>query len=230
MKIKLNPQCYTKFSTWDNSRSLRFLYQRRCRRMEKEMDCHRQAAEILRPHFDPGDSVLDVGCGSGYFFHSLSARFPKFTYAGLDPSESLLRIGRKEMTKYGLPASHLVCGRMEDCEAWADHVVCINVLTYLENFQKVLERCLSSARKTVLIRESIWARPSRFLFVVDEFLDPPKRLRVHVNTYNRWELGRLATELGFRSRLIVDQRSGGKPETSIGYPHHWAFMIFQKKP
>jgi len=221
--------CWSKYSTWENSRSLRRLYQKRCRQEENEMDCHSQAAEILSPYIRRGDSILDVGCGSGYFFHSISKRFSKLTYWGLDPSKSLLQIGKKELPKYGLPASHLICARMEDCEAEADHVFCINVLTYLENFQKVLERCLISARKTVLIRESIWAKPSKYLYVMDEYLDRNKRLRVHLNTYDQRELSSLGRELGFRSKLIVDQRSGGKPEKSIGYPHHWSFMMFQRK-
>ena len=63
---------YQAFNIWEHSSTVANLYRSRCRKEEPEMDCARQAAAILSKYFRQGESLLDVGCGSGYFFHSIS--------------------------------------------------------------------------------------------------------------------------------------------------------------
>ena len=73
---------------------MRELYTRRCRREAEEMTAHAQAAELLSQRIGVGDSVLDVGCGSGYFYHSLAGRNLPVEYWGLDACGALIDIGR----------------------------------------------------------------------------------------------------------------------------------------
>lgn len=228
MKVRMRAWTSAESVTWENSKSLARLYRSRCRQEVEEMECHSQAAEILQPYFRMNDGVLDVGCGSGYFFHSLKRRIPRFSYTGVDPCKPLLDIGKKEMPQFGLSASNLICSRMEECVVKAEHIVCINVLTYLENFHKILDRCFLGAQKTVLLRESIWEKPSHYQYVIDRFLDRRKQLRVHINTYNRQDLRKFGKLYGFDCKFILDRRSCGKPEMSIGYPHRWGFLLFRK--
>ena len=49
--------------------------------------------------------VLDVGCGSGLFSIGVGLRYPEWIVTGIDPSQGLLRIGRREAVKRSL--SHL---------------------------------------------------------------------------------------------------------------------------
>jgi cyclopropane fatty-acyl-phospholipid synthase-like methyltransferase len=191
------------------------------------MDCASQAAALLTKYAKAGESILDAGCGSGYFFHSVK----KLTleYTGIDASPSLVRIGQEEMPCFGCPAEKLICTRIEDLKGKVDHVVCLNVLSNIDNFHRPLERLLMMARRTVIIRESIWDKPSEYLYVQDRFIDKGFRLFVHVNTYNAAELLKLGESLGFAGKKVIDDRTKGKPEVVIGYPHHWAFMIFERK-
>lgn len=214
---------WARFYTWERSASLRDLYARRCRREAEEMAAHRQAASLLAPHVVAGDTVLDIGCGSGYFYHSLRYRDLPVEYYGIDASPSLLEIGRQIMPEYGLSADRLIEMRIDDLNADVDHVVCINVLSNIDNFHRPLERMLVAARKTVILRESI-ADFSRYSYVEDRYLDPGVDLKVHVNTYDRADVRRFMEDYGFEVRMHVDEHSRGEPQDVIGHAHWWTFV------
>jgi len=190
------------------------------------MDCARQAAAILSEAVLKGESLLDIGCGSGYFFHSISGM--KLHYTGIDAAPSLIRIGQEEMPRWGCSKERLICTRIEDVQGGVDHVVCLNVLSNIENFHRPLERLLTIARKTLILRESIWDQPSKYCYVQDIFLDKGVNLNVHVNTYNSGEIHLLAKRMGFVATFTMDERTQGKAELVIGHPHHWSFMVFKK--
>jgi len=218
---------WQKFSTWNHSSTVRELYRKRCRREAIEMTSHHQAVELLAPLLTVGDTLLDVGCGSGYFYHSLSDKNLPVEYWGIDAEECLVSIGREEMPAFGLPAERLNHLRIEDADGEFDHVVCINVLTNIDNYHRPLDRMLRMAQKTLILRESI-SDTSEYLFVVDEYLDDKIPLKVHVNTYKRDDIISFIQGYGFCVREVVDEWTGGKPENVIGYPHYWTFLVAEK--
>lgn len=221
---------WRRFNIWEHSAAVRTLYEARARREAEEMTCAAQAAGLLQPLATNGDTLIDVGCGSGYFYHSLVQRRIPVAYHGLDASPSLIALGQSILPDHGLPADRLVCGRIEDLNTEADHIVCMNVLSNIDNFHRPLERMLRCARKSVIIRESIKDGPE-YGYVVDKYLEANETLRVHVNAYDRSEIAALASELGFDARFIDDERAQGKAELVIDYPHYWAFVVMTpKKP
>ena len=62
---------YYKFFTWDKSKSLNKLYTDRIKKKAKEMDSCAQTSEIIKKLIKPKESILDIGCGTGYLFCSL---------------------------------------------------------------------------------------------------------------------------------------------------------------
>lgn len=215
---------WERFSIWEHSATVRELYARRCRGEEPEMTAHAQAAELLAPLVAPGDVLLDVGCGSGYLFRSLRSRGIPVEYHGIDASPTLVAIGRRHLPEHGLPADRLRVLRVEDLDAEVDHVVCVNVLSNIDNYQRPLERMLLAARKTLILRESL-AREASYSYVEDRFLDEGVHLKVHVNTYPLDEVLAFASSYGFRVRPVEDRRTRGEPELVIGHPHHWTFLV-----
>lgn len=215
---------WDKFSIWEHSATVRDLYARRCRREAEEMTAHAQAAELLSQRISDGDSVLDVGCGSGYFYHSLVSRNLPVEYWGLDSCGTLIGIGRDILPGFGLPAERLISARLEDLSGEVDHVVCLNVLSNLDNYHRPLERMLKIARKSVILRESLKAG-AEYRYVRDDFLDAGVDLKVHVNHYDVHDVTQFVSSYGFRPEIVVDRRSGGQPELVIGYPHYWTFMV-----
>ena len=209
---------------WEHSRTVRDLYARRCRLEAEEMTCAAQAAELLAPYVTPGDVLLDVGCGSGYFFHSLKSRDIEVAYHGIDASPSLIAIGQQHMPAHGLPAERLVAMRIEDLTGEVDHTVCMNVLSNIDNYQRPLERLLKVTRKCLVLRESLKSGAS-YRYLKDEFLDPGCDLKVYVNAYDLEETCEFIRSYGFAPRVVVDRRSNGEPELVIGYPHYWTFVV-----
>ena len=214
---------YAAHSIWEHSETVAALYRVRARDEAEEMTCAAQAAELLQPSAIKGDSVLDAGCGSGYFFHSLRRRGMDLAYWGIDASSRLIEIGRAELPAFGLPAERLQVIRIEDFQGQADHVVCMNVLSNIDNYHRPLERLLKAARKSLILRESATSG-SRYSWVPDEYLDEGVDLNVHVNAYDTAELTAFIVRYGFVVERIPDRRSGAGPENVIGYPHWWTFF------
>lgn len=218
---------WRRFSIWEHSATVRELYERRCRLEAEEMTCAAQAAELLGPLARPGETLLDAGCGSGYFFHSLRARAIPLEYHGIDASPTLIEIGRRNLPAFGLPAERLRVLRIEDLAGEVDHVVCMNVLSNLDNFHRPLERLLLCARRSLVLRESVQDVAS-YSYVRDRFLDPGCELNVHVNAYARRELVSFVESHGFRVEEHVDRRTGGRTELVIGHPHYWTFFLAER--
>lgn len=215
---------YQRYNIWEHSATVRDLYTRRCLMQAEEMTCHAQAVRLLGPHLRRGESLLDAGCGSGYFYHSLRTRGLEVEYQGIDASPSLIAIGRRILPAYGLAPERLQVLRIEELDGWADHVVCINVLSNIDNYHRALERLLKIARVTLVLRESL-AEPGCYSYVADRFLDQGTDLKVHVNTYPPLEVAAFARSYGFAVEIVTDDRAADGPELVIGHPHYWKFLV-----
>ena len=216
------------YSIWEHSTRVKELYTRRCRDEEPEMTCAAQAADLLAPLVRPGESLLDAGCGSGYFFHSLRRRGIPVEYYGIDAAPSLIAIGRTYLRGYGLSAERLQVMRIEDLDGAVDHVVCMNVLSNIDNYHRPLERLLRLARRSVILRESC-QEEAAYAYVRDKYLDEGVDLNVYVNTYATREIVDFMTSYGFGVRCVGDRHTGGQPELVIDYPHHWTFFVAERR-
>jgi len=216
---------WNNYNIWEHSSTVKELYKKRCLLEIEEMVSHAQAIELLAPHINNGDTLLDVGCGSGYFYHSIKSRNIPVEYFGIDATDSLINIGKDVLPEFGLSPERLQTIRIEDMDGEMDHVVCINVLSNLDNFHRPLERMLLNARKTVILRES-FQDLAEYHYVTDKYLD--KNLKVHVNTYPRTEVKDFFKEYGFEAEFVLDKYTSGQPQSVIDYPHYWEFVVAKK--
>ena len=222
-----NSNGWKEYCIWEHSSTIKELYAKRCRLIAPEMACAAQAAELLAPWVSAGDTLLDVGCGSGYFYHSLKKRQIDVNYFGIDAAPTLIEIGRNILPSYGLPSERLQVVRIEDLAGYVDHVVCINVLSNLENFHRPLERLLKLAQKSLVLRESI-SDFSCFQYVTDKYLDQGHPLKVYVNTYKEEDIVSFIRSHGFSVKSHVDRYTHGQPQIVIDYPHYWKFIVAQR--
>lgn len=223
----INKAGYSKYCTWEHSKTIERLYTQRCNNEAEEMTCAEQAAEILQTLVKPGDEVLDVGCGSGFFFHSLKKRNIPAEYYGIDASQKLIDIGKRILPEWGLPAERLQVMRIEDLDGDVDHVLCMNVLSHIDNYHRPLERLLKCAKQTLILRESV-NDIANYSYVTDKYLDDGIDLKVYINTYPLNDIKAFIESYGFDVEIITDRRTGGKPELVIDYPHYWKFFVATK--
>ena len=150
--LELRDDGWLRNCIWEHSATVRELYTARARDDVEEMTSAAQAAELLEPLVSAGDTLLDAGCGSGYFFHSLRKRRIPASYYGMKAARSLIDIGWRELPHFGLPKERLRVLRIEDLDGDVDHVICMNVLSNIDNYHRPLERLLKMARKSLILR------------------------------------------------------------------------------
>jgi demethylmenaquinone methyltransferase/2-methoxy-6-polyprenyl-1,4-benzoquinol methylase len=105
----------------------------------------------------PGDTVVEVGCGTGLNFELLQkAVGPSGKIVGIDISEGMLERARAVVRDRGWQNVELVSGSGSDFEfpEGVGGIIAMGVLTYEPDFDKVIERgakALSPGRRWVVL-------------------------------------------------------------------------------
>ena len=217
------------WNPWENDEKTIDLYRRRCRLEAEEMTCASQAARLLRKFVCPGETLLDAGCGGGYYAHSFRACSVPVQYHGLDYTPLMIEMARAETSpRAGIPEARFTLGAIEWLEGEWDNVLCFNVLTNSPHYALPLERLLRCTRKRLLLRESM-GDSLIVRYSPDPYLDEGKRhIRVYHNQYPLSEVSRLMEELGFRVTPIVDERTNDAVESVVDIPHRWRILLAER--
>lgn len=217
------------WNPWANDTRILDLYRRRCRQEVDEMTCAGQAAEILTPKIQRGESLLDSGCGGGYYYWSFLHREVEIDYYGMDYTPEMIDLCRSEMCPAaGIPPDRFILDAIENLDSPFDNILCFNVLTNCPHYALPLERLLVNARKRLLLRESLGPELT-VRFTPDPYLDEGKRhIRVYHNTYPLDEVTDFIRAHGFHVTRIVDKRTGDAPETVVDIPHTWSILLAER--
>lgn len=217
------------WNPWENDKNTFELYRRRCRKEEVEMTCAAQAAEIFADLVSPGETLLDAGCGGGYYFWSFHDRKIPIEYYGLDYTPPLIDLARNEMcARSPLRPDRFILGAIEDLDVIYDNILCFNVLTNSPHYAQPLERLLMCARKRILIRESL-GEEMIVRYTPDPYLDEGKKhIRVYHNTYLLDEVKKFMEEYGFKTTQIKDRRTDDGTEMVVDIPHEWRILLGER--
>lgn len=218
------------WNPWANDRNTLELYRRRCHRDAEEMTCAAQAAELLAPRLEPGESLLDAGCGGGYYWWSFADRGAELDWHGVDYTPQMIELARRELcARAGLDPNRFRLGSIEQLDGEYDTVLCFNVLTNNPHYALPLERLLRSARKRILLRESMGDELA-VRYTADPYLDEDKRhIRVYHNTYPIDEVIGLMEEEGFEVTRVRDERTGDGTEIVVDIPHQWRILLGERR-
>ena len=193
------------------------------------MTCAAQAAEILSQAIFPGETLLDAGCGGGYYYWSFLKREIPVEYYGLDFTPCMINLAAEEMCeKTGLTLNRFMLGGIENLETVFDNIICFNVLTNSPHYALPLERILRCARKRVVIRESMGSELI-VRYTPDPYLDEDKRhIRVYHNQYPLPEVKSFMESFGFKVSQVKDERTSDGVEMVCDIPHKWRILLAER--
>lgn len=218
------------WNPWANDAGTYDLYRRRCRKEAEEMTCAAQAAEVLGKHVEPGESLLDAGCGGGYYWWSFADRGIELDWHGVDYTPEMVELARAELApRAGLEPERFTLGAIEQLEGEWDNVLCFNVLTNSPHYALPLERLLACTRRRILLRESM-GDELVVRYTPDPYLDEGKRhIRVYHNTYPLEEVEGFMRESGFEVTRVRDERTGDGTEMVVDIPHQWRILLGERR-
>jgi ubiquinone/menaquinone biosynthesis C-methylase UbiE len=100
----------------------------------------------------PGQKVLDFGCGTGNLIVAISAAKPG-EIIGVDNSSSMVKVGRKKLAAQNIPNATMVKQDILEYlktvpDETFDHIISINVVYALKNREELWRELLRIVRRT----------------------------------------------------------------------------------
>ena len=106
------------------------------------------------------DNILEIGAGTGYYSIDISKKVKSVT--ALEPSLHMRNILKDKIKKNKIKNLKIIDNDFlqPKFKEKFDHVICIGVLDYVSQAEKFINKCLSLAKKTVIIttpNKGLWA-------------------------------------------------------------------------
>jgi SAM-dependent methyltransferase len=200
---------------------------------EPELDSAAQTRTLIEGLLRSGESLLDVGCGSGHLYRSL--RPMGVEYHGIDSYRRAIEVGRLTLADTGLPPDRLRVLAVEDLpiDECYDAVVCISTLMFFADFRGPLEAMARAARRLIVVRAS-FGEETEVRYLEDRLLEPGfDSLRSYYSIFAHTGVEAFLADEGFDVKWIEDNRQrdrfGGQPEVVGGVALPYEFMVAQRR-
>ena len=193
---------------WDRDDSVELRSYKRAIGELPEMESTKQLVQLISDVYQPGMSVLDVGCAAGHYYLGLRRVDERINYHGIDATKTYIDFAQNHFA-----VTPNVSFSNEDIfvlpQNYTDHfdiVFCCNVLLHLPSARLPIQNLIRAARKHVFIRTLIAQKThlSKLLYTdaFDEEGNPTDF--VHQNTYSRELVRSYIGEVGEYSVEFID--------------------------
>lgn len=134
------------------------VYYKRAVGLSPEMETSKAIANILKKKVNIGNSILDVGCGSGHYYRSLKNRIKKpFFYTGVDPYKIFLdkaKLAWKNDKNVNFKLGNIY--KIPFKKNAFDISISCNVFIHLHDVIKPLKEIIRVTKKTVILRTVLY--------------------------------------------------------------------------
>lgn len=149
---------------------------------------------LSRLELQPGESLLDVGCGTGLLLEALSDSVPDAKLSGADPSPEMLEVARKRLGEVALlEQSH--AESLPFSNQSFDVVVSTNAFHYFRDPMVALEEMARVLRPNGRLVLTDWCDDYVACWLCDLWLRVFDR--AHFQTYGEKQCRRLVEQAGF---------------------------------
>lgn len=145
-----------KWKIWNKKKNVEFRTFKRTQKKLPEMESSKQLIKILKPLYKFNYRIMDVGCASGHYYHSVKKLNKNIKYLGVDATKEYINFGRKYFkNNNNVILKNLSIYDLHKSKLKYDIVYSCNVILHLPELKKALQNLLSVAKKYVLIRTLI---------------------------------------------------------------------------
>ena len=171
---------------WEEDSELTLI--RRAKGEFPEMECTKQLVKLVSGIYEPGMTLLDVGCGPGHYLRGLHRLDPQIAYYGVDATRKFIEAARQIYKD--VPNARFEVGDVFDLqlpEHSFDIVTCNNVILHLPDFQAPIRNLLRVCKQYCFIRTLVSDRSYIVKLVHgDDFDEHGNPLRfIYQNTYSK---------------------------------------------
>ncbi len=169
------------WQVWHNNRSYGDLMKRRALGEEPEMESAKQLMRLVGDIYRPGMTLLDIGCSTGHFIHSLRQLDNNLSYCGLDITLPYLSLAQQIWS--ATTRCKFVCGDVFELPIKSDSfdiVTCVTVLQNLPEYYAPVREMFRVCREQLILR-----------LLLSDFTYAIKRFEGHASEfvyYNIWSI------------------------------------------
>ena len=118
-----------------------------------EMESSKSLVKIMENVFEPGMSILDVGCGAGHYYRTfLKTWGESVKYYGLDATEHYIKLAKRafkdKKDRFFVGDAY----NLRFVDSSFDIVISCNLLLHLPSIFKPIKECMRVAKKCVIFR------------------------------------------------------------------------------
>ena len=119
--------------------------------VQSENSWREMLVKQLKRNFKPGDSILEVGCGSGLIYHKMREHglVDARTYRGGDISQEMLKLARGRSPEVDFRTLDIF--KIDLPDASQDNVINIHVMQHLPGYEQPVRELLRVARHKLFI-------------------------------------------------------------------------------